>query len=249
MIGNYQSLRRYRDADQICDRLVQLGLDKPGLREQKAFTAFLEKADVNGYRAALEALPSSAKQDMWNTGARIRFAAFAHDWTAAKKIFSDSSNEELIFFFFARVPPGCVEIWLAMARGENPGMDGRFQATRDELKQKLDADPVNPKLLSALGIVDAALGRKNDAIQEARRAVELRPISEDAVEGPDHAYSLAVVYARTNEPDLAFEQLAILAKTSSIFASYGYFAVEPGFDPLRKDPRFDKLLAQLAPHE
>lgn len=166
-----------------------------------------------------------------------------------RKRFSAIARMKSLSFFFARVPPGCVEIWLAMARGENPGMDGRFQATRDELKQKLDADPVNPKLLSALGIVDAALGRKNDAIQEARRAVELRPISEDAVEGPDHAYSLAVVYARTNEPDLAFEQLAILAKTSSIFASYGYFAVEPGFDPLRKDPRFDKLLAQLAPHE
>ena len=71
-----------------------------------------------------------------------------------------------------------------MARREHPEMEGRFEAARDELKQKLEAQPDDAELLSALGIVDAVLGRKKEAIQEASRAVELRPISEDAVEGP-----------------------------------------------------------------
>jgi hypothetical protein len=102
--------------------------------------------------------------------------------------------------------------------------------------------------LSALGVVDAALSRKDDAIQEARHAVELQSISQDAMDGPSHVYSLAVVYAQTNEPDLAFQELAILARTTSSWTSYGYFKLDPGFDPLRKDPRFRKLLAQLA-HE
>ena len=77
--------------------------------------------------------------------------------------------------------------------------------------------------------------------------MELEKISEDAMDGPSHVYSLAVVYAQTHEPELAFQQLAILAKTPSPWTSYGYFKLECGFDPLRKDPRFDKLLAELAP--
>jgi hypothetical protein len=93
------------------------------------------------------------------------------------------------------------------------------------------------------------LGRKDEAIQEAKHALELEPIAKDAMEGPSHVYSLAVVYAQTGEPDLAFQQLAILAKTPSQFTNYGYLCRECGFDPLRKDPRFDKLLAQLAPHD
>jgi hypothetical protein len=69
------------------------------------------------------------------------------------------------------------------------------------------------------------------------------------MDGPGHVYSLAVVYAQTGETDLALEQLAILAKTPSQFTNYGYFKRDCGFDPLRKDPRFDKLLAQLAPRD
>jgi serine/threonine protein kinase/Flp pilus assembly protein TadD len=248
LFENYLCLRRYREAEKVCDRLLELGNDKPGFRVLKASIAFAEKADVTGYRAAVAALPSSAQQDMGTTGDRTYLAALDHDWAAAEEILSNNLNEELIFFCGTAVPPGCVEIWLAMARGAHLNMDGRSGSARDQLKQKLDADPSDPKLLSALAIVDAALGRKDDAIQEARHAVELEPISEDAMDGPSHVYSLAVVYARTNEPDLAFQQLAILARTTSRWTSYGLFKLDPGFDPLRKDQRFDRLLAQLVPH-
>jgi serine/threonine protein kinase/Flp pilus assembly protein TadD len=247
LVENYLNLHRYREADQASDRLIEIAPNEPGFTAQKALCAFVEKGNVTGYRAALEALPSLARLDMWTTAARMYFAALDHDWAAAKEILSNSSNEELIFFSGTAVPRGCVEIWLARACGEHPTLEGRFAAARDQLKQRLDADLNNPNLLSALGIVDAALGRKDDAIQEAKRASEFESISEDAINGPTHVYSLAVVYAWSNEPNLAFEQLGILAKTSNFFASYGYLKLEPGFDPLRKDPRFDKLLAQLAP--
>jgi hypothetical protein len=167
---------------------------------------FDEKADVKGYRAALEALPPSAKQDMGTTADRVYVAALDQDWTAAKEILSNSRHEELNFFCGTAVPRACVEIWLAMVRGEHPTMEGRFGSARDELKRRLDADPSDPRLLSALGVVDAALGRKDDAIQEAKHAVGLQSISQDAMDGPGHVYSLAVVYAQTNEPDLAFQQ-------------------------------------------
>jgi serine/threonine protein kinase/Flp pilus assembly protein TadD len=246
---NYLGLRRFREAEQALNRLAPLETDKPGLSLKRALCGFAEKADVAGYRAALEALPSSAKEDMGNTTERIYFAALDHDWAAANEILSDTPRKELLFFFGITVPRECVEIWLAMAQGKHPKPDGRFALAVTGLKQRFDADPSDAKLASALGIIDAALGRKDEAIQEAKHALELEPIAKDAMEGPSHVYSLAVVYAQTGEPDLAFQQLAILAKTPSQFTNYGYFSRECGFDPLRKDPRFDKLLAQLAPHD
>lgn len=97
-------------------------------------------------------------------------------------------------------------------------------------------------------MVDAWLDDKEVAISEAKRAVEMLPISKDAVEGPDIAVNLAIVYAWTNELDLAFEILASLTKTpNGIY--YGQLKLDPRWDPLRKDPRFDKLLAELAPRD
>jgi hypothetical protein len=74
------------------------------------------------------------------------------------------------------------------------------------------------------------------------------PISEDAERGPALVSNLAVVYALTNEPDLAFEELDVSVKTPGGIL-YGDLKFDPAFDALRKDPRFDKLLAQLAPHD
>jgi hypothetical protein len=99
-----------------------------------------------------------------------------------------------------------------------------------------------------LGVTDAFLGLKNEATQEASRAVEMLPISTDAIDGIGLAKNLAVVYAWTNEPDLAFRELDILARTPNGI-HYGDVKSDYLFDPLRTDPRFATLLAQLAPNE
>jgi hypothetical protein len=93
--------------------------------------------------------------------------------------------------------------------------------------------------------VDALLKSKEAAIWEAKRAIEMLPISRDAVDGPDIVINLAVVYAWTNELDLAFETLGPLTKTpKGIY--YGDLKLSSYWEPLRKDPRFETLLAQLA---
>ena len=79
--------------------------------------------------------------------------------------------------------------------------------------------------------------------------MELRPISEDAFHGPDVATWIAEVYALANQPDAAFAQLNILVKIPALHLNYGELKCNPGWDPLRKDPRFDKLLAELAPRD
>jgi hypothetical protein len=97
-------------------------------------------------------------------------------------------------------------------------------------------------------VVDALLERKEDALSEGKRGVELVPISKDAILGPRVAMNLAVVYAWTNEPDRAFRLLDKLAKTPhGLF--FNDLQLSHYFDPLRKEPRYEKLLADLAPHD
>jgi hypothetical protein len=96
-------------------------------------------------------------------------------------------------------------------------------------------------------VVDALLRHNDDAITEANRAVELLPIKEDALEGPTVALNRAVVYAWTGKVDQAFSELENLSKVPyGLF--YNHAKLAPYFDPLRKDPRFAKLVDALAPH-
>jgi len=97
-----------------------------------------------------------------------------------------------------------------------------------------------------LGVIDAILGRKDEAILEATRAIDLQPASQDALEWVSLINNLAVVYAWTNEPDLAFRELRVSTQTPG-GVTYGQLKADYGFDPLRKDPRFDELLAQMRP--
>ena len=127
-------------------------------------------------------------------------------------------------------------------------MEPEFATGRQQLNRKAEAHPEDASLLSALAVIDAALGRKPEAIQEAKRAVEMLPVSEDAVEGPYPVYNLAAVYSMVNERDLAFQQLAISVKTPG-GATYGTLKLDPCWDSLREDSRFGKLLAELAPHD
>jgi len=90
---------------------------------------------------------------------------------------------------------------------------------------------------------NAALGRKEDAIREGRRAVELLPVTKDMMAGGIVLANLAIIYAWVGEKDLALEQLATAIRfPSSLFLSYGQLKLHPFWDPLRGDPRFEKLV-------
>ena len=119
---------------------------------------------------------------------------------------------------------------------------------RDELNRKIDKNPDDPQLLSILGLVDAALGRKEEAIQEARHAAEMLPISKDAEAGPGLVTNLAIVYGLTGERELAFQELTLAVKTPNSLL-YGELKLDPAWDTLRNDPRFDKVLAELKPRD
>jgi tetratricopeptide (TPR) repeat protein len=247
LADNYYLRRRYRDSDRISERLVELEPDEPMFTLNKPVNAFAEKADLKGIRAAYEALPSSMKDDPGFTLNRVYYAMCARDFAAAKEIVTKSQNQE-IFFVGAVVPRQIVTLWLELVQGNHPTME-EFGAAREQLHQKLEADRNDPFLVLAVAFADVALGRDEESIEEGRRAMEMLPISDDAVVGPSIAADVALVYGWANRPNLAFEQLSLLVKIPSSLLTYGDLRTNPSWDPLRKDPRFDKLLAELAPRD
>ena len=243
----FYELRRYRDAERIADRLIELEPDKPEFLVGKVSIALAEKADVESARAAFQALPVSVKNDPDVAHFRVLLAICARDFATAEEILSKDPNEE-IFFLEVLVPRQIWVLWLELMKENHPTIE-QFGSAREQLYLKVEADPTDPFLLTSLAMADVALGRKEDAIQEARRAMELRPISEDAVDGTFIAYYAAMVYALANQADLAFEQLNTLVKIPGGQLNYCDLKTAPAWDPLRKDPRFDKLLAELAPRD
>jgi serine/threonine protein kinase/tetratricopeptide (TPR) repeat protein len=245
---NYLCLARYREMEQSCDRLIALEPENPDFKFLKASIPLSERADLRAWRSAVETLPSSMKNIEETFSSRIFVLIYSREWTKAKELVRSTSNEELPFAGGPMVPRLCLAIAIAKYQGEHPETNPEFAATRDQLFRKVEAHPEDPYILSALGQMDAYLGRKQNAIQEAQHAVDMLPVSKNAYDGPEILKNLAIVYALTNEPDLAFQALDIAVKTPGPL-SYGELKLDPDFDPLRKDPRFGDLLTRLAPHE
>ena len=130
-------------------------------------------------------------------------------------------------------------------KGDSAGARAAFSAARPQQEQVVRADPNNGSELCFLGLIDASLGRKEEALEQARRAVELLPVTKDALDGAEILYFYAVICAWTGERDLAIEQLKILAKIPA-GVSYGEIRLDPFWDPLRGDPRFEQIVASLA---
>src|SRR6266704_3259535 len=121
-----------------------------------------------------------------------------------------------------------------------------FIAARAEQEKTIQAQPNYGPPVCVLGLIDAGLGRKEEALREGRRAVELLPVEKDAINGPLMIEYLAVIAAWVGDKDLACEQLATVVRPPST-VSYGKLKLLPFWDPLRGDPRFDKIVASLAP--
>jgi serine/threonine-protein kinase len=94
-----------------------------------------------------------------------------------------------------------------------------------------------------LGLIDAGLGRKEDALREGRRAIELLPMTKDSINGAHMIEYFAIIAAWVGEKDLACEQLAIATRLPGSL-SYGQLKLTPNWDPLRGDPRFEKIVEE-----
>ena len=121
-----------------------------------------------------------------------------------------------------------------------------FNIARDEIQQKLRDDPDNGLLHGVLCLINAGLGKKEEALAEGQRATELRPITKDAVDGPVVLTRLAMAYAWLGDNDAAIERLTYLAKIPS-GPDYGQLKFDPAWAAVRGDARFVKIADDLQP--
>jgi len=248
--GTLSDTRQFAAAQRAYDRLIELVPDQPKLKILKAYHVAFKRGDDMPLRSAIAAIPASMTDDdvlCWG----LKLSLCDHDWQRAGELIEKVKGREDPGYFAwgdISVPIGCYSILLARLQGKQPDENPSFFQTRAKLNQKVQRSPEDASLLSQLAVVDALLNDQEAAIAEAKRAVEILPVSKDAVIGPAVLINLAVVYAWTGEVNLAFQTLGSVAKMPAGI-SYGELKLEPYFNPLRNDPRFDKLLVELVPRD
>ena len=242
----YESLRHYAEMAATLDRALAIAPNDVSIRTQRATVALSWRADPKPLHATIQAIltenpnATSLIAEQW-----LPLALCERDSNAAARALASlpatGCYEAAIPF-----PNSWGEGLLARLRGDQPAARAAFTNARNELEKMLHNQPDYAEAFSALGVINAALGNKEDAIREGRQAVQLMPVSKNAVEGPLLIKYLAVTYAWTGEKDRAFKRLDQAVKLPG-FLSYGQLRLHPIWDPLRSDPRFEKIVASLAP--
>ncbi len=243
---SYYLLRRYADVERAYDRAIAVTPKEAILRASRAEVEVDWHADTRPLLSTVEAILAQDPREAKNVAqVWLRGALCKRDLDSALRALAAlpiaGCYQDAIPF-----PRAWCEGAVAQMRGDKAAVHAAFTGTRTEAAKLVAEQPDYPEGLCVLGMADAALGHKEDAIREGRRAVELLPVTKDAIIGPLLVQNLALIYAWTGEKDLAFEQLTIAAKLPG-FLSYGELRLHPYWDPLRGDPRFEKIVATLAP--
>lgn len=243
---NYEALHRYRDMAATLDRVLTMAPKDINTRVQRASVDLVWHADLRPLHSVIQdilaedpsAAPALTGQWMWLALCE-RDEAAAHQVLAA--ISSDGSED-----LGVKYPKAWFEGIVARAFGHHDEARAAFAIARAAVEKTVKEQPAYAQPLSLLGMIDAGLGRKEDAIREGRRAVELLPVSKDALSGPAMMENLAVIYAWTGEKERTCKQLAaVMAVPYDL--GYGRLRLSPFWDSLRGDPCFEKIVASLAP--
>ena len=246
LADSYVCLRRYADGERILDRVIAIDPKYSTMRAYRAAIALYWHADPHPLSSTIRAIIAEDSREAKN------IAQLWLDVSLCERDFDGASRA------IAALPiAGCYDdfipfprIWcqgvVAQMKGDKAAANAAFTTARNEAAKLIADQPDYAEALCVLGMADAALGNKEDAIREGRRAVELVPVSKNAIEGALLIRYLAVIYAWTGEKDRALERLDEAVKLPS-YLSYGELLLHPRWDPLRGDPRFDKIVASLAP--
>jgi TolB-like protein/class 3 adenylate cyclase len=243
---SYYLLHRYADQERALDRAIAVTPKEAVLRASRAEVELDWHADTRPLLSTIDAIAADDPREVKNIAKLwLRGSLCKRDFDSALRALAAlpiaGCYEDAIPF-----PRAWCEGVVAQMRGDKAAAHSAFTSTRIEAAKLVAEQPDYSEGLCVLGVADAALGNKEDAIREGRRAVELLPVTKDAIIGPLLVQNLALIYAWTGEKDLAFEQLSIAAKLPG-FLSYGELRLHPYWDPLRGDPRFEKIVASLAP--
>jgi adenylate cyclase len=246
----YSNLRRYAEAAEAYDRALQI---KP---DDLAFRVFRTQINWQGH-ADPAPMCQLVEQVRLNTPGSVsdvadnwfQCALAMRDWAAAEQARAALGDNpcwsDNVLQFNRQFGEGL----LARAMHDDARARRAFTAARVEQEQLVQKQKGYGPPLCVLGLIDAALGNKEAALQEGRRAMELLPREKDAINGEMLFGYFAVIAAWAGEKDLALQQLnaAISLPGAAYITSYGFLKLLPFWEPLRGDPRFEKIVQSLAP--
>jgi TolB-like protein/DNA-binding winged helix-turn-helix (wHTH) protein/Flp pilus assembly protein TadD len=224
-------MRRYPQAQYYFERSMSLGPDEQNGYFAAAFNQILWKGDLAAARQILNKAPEKKNDRLAAQWFWLEFRD--RNWNAALKILShphvDPIQKQMRLGFLHR------------QMGQQKLARDAFNIARDRIREELKLKPSDYSLHNSLGVSLAGVGDKEGAIREGKRAIELLPVSKDAMWGTDQIFGLALIYLMLNESNAAIDQLEYLISVPSTI-SRELLRVDPRWDPLRDHPRFKKLL-------
>src|SRR5262249_6746688 len=247
--STYLWLHDYDQHTKIMDRIVAYDPERKEGRIFRASVELYRRADTGPLRAAIEKIltnePGSEK-DPFLAGHRYALALYDRDWDAADRAAPLLSRRYSSEWGLPQLGP---DFWVgvvARLKGDESSALAAFMRARAQQEEEIRGHPDRIDLLSELGLIDAGLGRKEEALNEGRRAMELARNIKGYSDDENEEMWFAIICAWTGERELALRQLEALVKTPGSH-TYGNFRLNPMWDPLRDDPRFEKIVASLAP--
>jgi TolB-like protein/Tfp pilus assembly protein PilF len=242
----YQGLRRYVDEKSVLARVLAFEPNDAVTKVQHAFAELDSKADTRPLHQMIESTRATNPAAIPSIVNNWLICALAErDSVAAKNALIAAGENPIMFGSLENIifNRPFVEGVIARITKDDGKARSDFTAARAEQEKIIQAQPNYGPALCVLGLIDAGLGRKEEALREGRRAVELLSVQKDALGGIVMIKYLAMIAAWVGDKDLAFEQLATAIRSPSDL-SYGQLKLLPFWDPLRGDPRFETLVEE-----
>jgi serine/threonine-protein kinase len=249
------ALRRWKDAADWAEKMRGMAPASLVAKTQSGYVDFWWKGDTHLLKSMLEQVPAGVDPDGVLTSCRWDVAMIERDYAAAKRALDMSSLNEISYTNAASTPKIFLEGCIHLAQGDNENARKAFEKAQPSFEALVKEAPFSADRHAILGWLYAFMGRKDDAIREGQRAVELKPESKDAFDGAIMNCYLALIYARIGEKDLALSLIERLIKTPGAVDSVDYsitlndLKYRWEWDPIRNDPRFQKLIAASAEAE
>jgi TolB-like protein/Flp pilus assembly protein TadD len=244
LASSYMAVRNFEAADKTLDRAIAVAPKSFSTVALKAYLAAAWRGDLSVAEKRFSSFPADINPGGLVTSARYWVLLLQRKFPEALAVVQKFPGETLITFTGA-VPKAFLEGTIHFLQGDMTSAQTEFARARMVSEQLLREAPEDPARHAQHGLILAALGQKQEAIAEGKRAVELLPESQDAFDGPGCTAALAEIYAWTGELDEAFRLLDhLLAVPNGIAVQV--FKLDPAWDPLRKDPRYQALIEKYA---
>jgi len=249
ILGNlafsYVAQRNFETADKILDRVIAAAPQSLEAAFVKGGVAVLWKGDLSVAEKQFSSVPPEADSEGLMTWARVWVLTLGRKFPEALQVVQKFRGETLVTWTTAPCPKAFVEGTIHLLQGDKTKAQAELEGARVVSERLLREAPDDPNRHSQHGLILAALGQKEEAMAEGKRAVELLPESQDAFDGPQATAALAQIYAWTGESDEAFRLLDHLLVIPNGL-TMPMLKLDPAWDRLRKDPRYQALLEKYA---